>query len=222
MLDGMDGLLGIMVLIALAGFHLFTGIEPGFISVFLGFALLAFLVSNLGLSPFIPKTFLGDAGSKLLGLIVVSLILAAASAQIGGQKLIQPVTALYLVGLPLFDMVFTSVRRALSRGSPFRSDRTHIHHLMQALGLSNRRALLTIGTIGLGSPFLGFMLSKSGASEPYQFYIFLGCFAMYCALMSQAWRGAERYKKLQEGPRLVSATFSGHAAGGNSDSASQG
>ena len=133
---------------------------------------------------------------KLLGFIVVLLILAATSAQIGGEKLMQPVTALYIVGLPLFDMVFTTLRRLRTRRSPFSPDRSHIHHLMQALGMSNRRALLVIGSVGLCSPFLGLMLSKSGATTPYQVYTFFGCFVMYCVLMSQAWQVAERLKRI--------------------------
>jgi UDP-GlcNAc:undecaprenyl-phosphate GlcNAc-1-phosphate transferase len=205
MLDGLDGVLGVMVLITLLSFHLFTNIEPGFITIFICFSLLAFLVSNLGLAPMIPKTFLGDAGSKLLGFIVVALILSAASAQIGGTKYLAPVTALYLIGLPLFDMVFTTLRRALKRKPLFSSDRTHIHHLMQALGLSDRRALLVIGVIGLASPFLGLMLDKSGASTPYQFFIFLACFAMYCVLMSQAWRVADKLAALDIGPSRLEA-----------------
>ncbi|MEP6388350.1 MAG: hypothetical protein ABJ056_00340 [Halioglobus sp.] len=206
MLDGMDGLLGIMVLITLMGFHLFTGMQPGFVAVFIGASLLAFLVSNLKLSPYIPKTFLGDAGSKLLGFIVVSLILAASSAQIGGTKLIDPVTALYIIGLPLFDMVFCSLRRVYARRSPFASDRTHIHHLMQQLGMSNRRSLMVIGSVGLSAPFLGLMLSRSGASSSYQFFIFLGCFVLYCVLMNQAWRVADKFKKLEKTPKLVKMT----------------
>jgi UDP-GlcNAc:undecaprenyl-phosphate GlcNAc-1-phosphate transferase len=153
----------------------------------------------------IPKTFLGDAGSKLLGFIVVALILSAASAQIGGTKYLAPVTALYLIGLPLFDMVFTTLRRAFNHKPMFSSDRTHIHHLMQALGLSDRRALLVIGVIGLASPFLGLMLDKSGASTPYQFFIFLACFAMYCVLMSQAWRVADKLAALDIGPSRLEA-----------------
>lgn len=198
MLDGMDGLLSIIVIITILAFHLFTGIEPGVISLTLLAALVAFLSSNLGFAPFIPKTFLGDAGSKLLGFIVVALILAVTSQQVGGVAYIQPVTALYLVGLPLFDMVFTTVRRVATKSSPFQSDRSHIHHLMQELGLSNRRSLIIIGTIGIAPPFMGLMLHKSGAAEAYQFYIFTGCFVLYCVLMSQAWRVADRYSSLQQ------------------------
>ena len=192
MLDGMDGVVGVMMLITLFGFHLFTGIAPGLVSIFVGSALLAFLVSNLGLWPLIPKTFLGDAGSKLMGLIVVSLVLTVADASVAGFKYIEPVTALYLVGLPLFDMTFVTLRRVFRGRSPVAPDRTHVHHLMQALRLSDRRALLIITTLGIASPALGLALARAGASVPYQFWIFLGLFIMYCVLMQQAWVVADR------------------------------
>lgn len=205
MLDGIDGLLSMMVLITIFGFHLFSGLEPGLITLTLAASLSAFLVSNLRLSPYIPKTFLGDAGSKLLGFIVVSLILAVTSAQVGGTKYIEPVTALYLVGLPLFDMVFTALRRLSARKSPFAADRTHIHHMMQALDMSHRRSLLLIGCGGLSIPFVGLMLDHSGAATPQQFFIFLGLFVMYCVFMSQAWRVAARYQQLkQQSPVTIS------------------
>ncbi len=63
MLDGMDGLLSINVLITIFAFHLFTGVEPGLLTLTVCSSLVAFLISNLSLAPFIPKTFLGDAGS---------------------------------------------------------------------------------------------------------------------------------------------------------------
>ena len=58
--------------------------------------------------------FLGDAGSKLLGFVVVCLLLSAASGRVGGQSR-RPATALYLVAIPLFDVVFTALRRIIHR-----------------------------------------------------------------------------------------------------------
>jgi UDP-GlcNAc:undecaprenyl-phosphate GlcNAc-1-phosphate transferase len=196
MLDGMDGLLGSLVITTLIMFHMATGTAPGVVSLAIGAALLAFLVSNLSLSPIIPKTFLGDAGSKLLGFIVVCLLLAAASAQVGQTKLIQPVTALFIVAVPLYDMVFTSLRRIIRKGSPFAADRSHIHHLMQDLGFSDRRALVIIIGIHLSVTFTGLMLHQASTPEHHQFAIFLGFFGLYCLLSSQLWRVAERLKTL--------------------------
>ncbi|MDA8986207.1 hypothetical protein N9H10_03965 [Luminiphilus sp.] len=196
MLDGMDGLLGSLVITTLLMFHLFTETTPGFVSLSIGAALVAFLVSNFELSPLIPKTFLGDAGSKLLGFIVVCLLLAAASDQVGQKKLIQPVTALFIVALPLFDMVFTTLRRIISKGSPFAADRSHIHHLMQDLGFSNRRALVNILGIHCSVTFIGFILHRDNVAEYYQLAIFLVCFGLYALLSGQLWLVADRLTSL--------------------------
>lgn len=204
MLDGVDGLLAALVIVALITVHLLSAQPPGFISLFLGASLLAFMASNLGLSPFVPKTFLGDAGSKLLGFIVVCLILAATSQQVGGQKLVPPTTALFIVGLPLFDMVFTTLRRGINRVSPFSADRSHIHHLMLDLGFSHRRAVMIIITISAAISFLGIMLHRGGANEATQLGVFVGCFLFYSLLVSQTWLVARRL----QGASIVKKTNS--------------
>ena len=200
MLDGMDGLLALLVITTLITFHLFTQLPPSLVTLFIGSSLAAFLVSNLKLAPLIPKTFLGDAGSRLLGFIVVCLLLAAASGQVGGAKMIKPATALFLVALPLFDMVFTTLRRVLRNGSPFAADRRHIHHLLQDLGFSDRRALALIIALSTSLNFLGLMLHQSAVAEYHQFSIFCGCFALYCLLISQAWRIADKMKSFTQSP----------------------
>ena len=192
MLDGIDGLLASLVITTIIGFHLFTATAPGLISLFIASALTAFLISNLKLSPLIPKTFLGDAGSKLLGFVVVCLLLSAASGQVGGEKLIKPVTALFLVAIPLFDMVFTTLRRVVQKGSPFVADRSHIHHLILNLGFSHRRALVMIIAMNTAATGLGLLLHRLQAPEYYQMGIFLGAFALYSLLISQAWAVAGR------------------------------
>ena len=192
MLDGIDGLLASLVITTILGFHLFTATAPGLISLFILSAVSAFLISNLKLSPLIPKTFLGDAGSKLLGFVVVCLLLSAASGQVGGEKLIKPATALFLVAIPLFDMVFTTVRRLIRKGSPFAADRSHIHHLILDLGFSHRRALVMIVAMNATATGLGLLLHRLQAPEYYQMGIFVGAFVLYSLLVSQAWLVAGR------------------------------
>lgn len=192
MLDGIDGLLASLVITTTIGFHLFTATKPGLISLFILASLSAFLISNLKLSPIVPKSFLGDAGSKLLGFVMVCLLLGAASNQVGGQKLIKPATALYLVAVPLFDMVFTTLRRIIRKGSPFAADRSHIHHLFLDLGFSQRRALVMIVTINLAATSLGLLLHRLNSPEYYQIGIFMGMFSIYCLLTSQAWIVADK------------------------------
>ena len=216
MLDGMDGLLPLLVVTTLVIFHFFTGSEPGFVTLAIGASLLAFLVSNLSLSPLVPKTFLGDSGSKLLGFIVACLLLAAASEQVGQIKLIKPATALYVVALPLYDMVFTCLRRMVRKGSPFVADRSHIHHLMQDLGFSDRRALVIIVCIHSSLALIGLVLHRAGTPEYYQLAIFLVCFALYSLLASQFWLVA---KRLESQAVAINVQFDGGADSDTSDTA---
>ncbi|MDB2365708.1 undecaprenyl/decaprenyl-phosphate alpha-N-acetylglucosaminyl 1-phosphate transferase [Luminiphilus sp.] len=187
MLDGIDGLLAMLVITTLLGFHIFTSTSPGLFSLYLMSSLAGFLVCNLSLTRLTPKCFLGDAGSKLLGFIVVCLLLSAASEQVGGEKLIKPATALYLVAVPLFDMVFTISRRVFRKLSAFKADRSHIHHLLLDLGYSDRRAMVLILSLNLAIVSLGLILHRLSAPEYYQMGIFIGCFLFYSLITSQAW-----------------------------------
>lgn len=204
MLDGLDGLLASMVIATVLGFHVFTATAPSLLALCIISALSAFLVSNLDLSPVIPKSFLGDAGSKLLGFIVVVLLLEAASGKVFGSVELRPVTALYLVAIPLFDMVFTSLRRIVRRGSPFAADRSHIHHLLLDLGFSHRRAVVLILAVNLATTGLGLLLQRLAAPDYYQMGIFIASFIFYCLFASQAWRVADKLTAIQ-GSELLAA-----------------
>ena len=193
MLDGIDGLLAMLVIATLLSFHIFTNTSPGLFSLYLMSALAGFLVSNLSLSRLVPQCFLGDAGSKLLGFIVVLLLLSAASEQVGGEKLIKPVTALYLVAIPLFDMVFTTLRRVFRRLSAFKADRSHVHHLLLELGFSDRRTLVIILTINSGMAVLGLLLHDSLPPSTIRWQFSPAVF-IYSLVTSQLWLISENYQ----------------------------
>jgi UDP-GlcNAc:undecaprenyl-phosphate/decaprenyl-phosphate GlcNAc-1-phosphate transferase len=165
MLDGMDGLAGAMALTGFAGLAWLAtahglAYEAGLAMVFAG-AIAAFLVFNLparfnrGM-----RCFMGDAGSMLLGFAVAWLCVRVsqrASAQIA------PVTMLWLVALPMYELLWTTLRR-LARGvSPFLADRDHFHHLLVRSGLGVRGAFavfVALATLlaGLGIAVNGFDL----------------------------------------------------------------
>jgi UDP-GlcNAc:undecaprenyl-phosphate GlcNAc-1-phosphate transferase len=143
---------------------------------------------------------------------MVSLVLAGTFQQIGGVKLFPPVTALFIVGLPLYDMVFTTIRRALRGMNPMGSDRSHLHHLLLALGFSARRSLVLILAIGTAIPMAGLALHKAGTPELYQFAIFLGGFALYALLVPHAWRVA---RLLEAQQTSISVSFNTDSTGGS-------
>jgi UDP-GlcNAc:undecaprenyl-phosphate GlcNAc-1-phosphate transferase len=83
------------------------------------------------------RIFLGEGGSLLTGFLLGSL------AIISGGKI---ATALLIMGLPILDVVWVMMRRAIvEKQSPFRTaDRKHLHFRLLDLGLSQRQTVLLL------------------------------------------------------------------------------
>lgn len=132
-LDGIDGLAGGVS--GIASFFLFAlAVEVHQPAV----ALLAIILAaaSFGFLPFnfFPATiFLGDSGAYFLGLILALLAIYS------GGKL---ATAVLVLGFAIIDGLITVLRRLYRRGSPFQADRSHLHHLLTDIGLSQRQTVM--------------------------------------------------------------------------------
>ena len=154
MSDGIDGMaasLGVMTLVTLM---MLSGGNNSFIlpTISLGAALLGFLVYNLQIVRGLRKVFLGDAGSMLLGFSFAWYVIEFSQSHGEVDALISPVTALYVLGLPLVDMLATLLRRIKKGQSPMKPDRTHVHHILLHAGFTPRQTLAII--IGVGAFFM--------------------------------------------------------------------
>lgn len=187
MLDGADGLLGLLVIATILNFHLVAGPVYLTATLYITSSVFAFLISNLSFTNFIPKTFLGDAGSKLLGFLIVFLLLNAASGQVGGEKIFPPVTALFLVAVPLYDMAFTAMRRLAKGKAPFTADRSHIHHLLMLSGVSSKNLLFGVTGLHISFGLLGLALHNFAVPEHQQFALFVVLFLTYCSATGYCW-----------------------------------
>ena len=144
MIDGIDGLAAATALVPLTVlFILNIAAGTGGSAALLPWlvAIAVFLLFNLGNGQRLPRVFLGDNGSLLLG-FTVTLFLVHHSQ--GEQAIIQPVTALWLVTVPLMDMLSTMLKRYLEGRPLMQADRSHLHHILQDMGLSLRQTLLAL------------------------------------------------------------------------------
>lgn len=136
--DGMDGQAGVLVSISLIGFFVLSLISRSDFSlkislIFMG-AVLGFLIYNFPPA----KIFMGDSGAYLLG-----FVLAALAVTFSGNIL----SVIFIIGLPLFDGVYTNARRLFQRESIFLGDREHFYDKMLKKGFSARKALLISGAL---------------------------------------------------------------------------
>lgn len=145
MIDGIDGQAGGVTLLTLAGVAILSAAAghngTGLFAALACLALLTYLMFNLEI-PLLRgwKMFLGDGGSTVLGFLVLWLVVAG--SQRDGS--FPPIVAVWLVGVPILDMLAVFARRLLRGRSPFSADRTHIHHLLLDRGLHPRQALIRV------------------------------------------------------------------------------
>lgn len=146
LIDGLDGLAAGVVFCA-AGTNLVVAIshDAVLIAVIMAAlmgALLGFLFYNFNPA----RIFMGDSGSYFLGFILGTVSLIEHQKASTAVALLVPILAL---GVPIFDTLFSIVRRTLEQRSIFSPDRGHIHHRLLDLGLTHRRSVLILYSLSL-------------------------------------------------------------------------
>ncbi|MUH71390.1 undecaprenyl-phosphate alpha-N-acetylglucosaminyl 1-phosphate transferase [Psychrosphaera haliotis] len=181
MIDGMDSVLGtvsIVSLTVLASLFYVAGNDFHFtVSASLVLILLSFLAFNIfPIARFQYKTFMGDAGSMLIGLLMIWLLIEGSQGQ-ESSVAFSPIMALYIIGLPLMDMVAIIIRRIFRNASPFKADHEHIHHLLVRSGKSTKSAKVIIPI--LSALIIGCGLAINSLAPVYMFTGFLILFTSY-------------------------------------------
>ncbi|MFD2632087.1 undecaprenyl-phosphate alpha-N-acetylglucosaminyl 1-phosphate transferase [Idiomarina piscisalsi] len=158
MIDGIDGLLGVSSLVALTSFTILSYLAGNSLLVWLGgvciASVLPYFMSNLQADSHSFKVFMGDAGSLLMGFVLTWLFIVGSQPHLS-NKVIEPVTALFLIAIPLMDIVTVLARRLKQKRSPWLADRQHIHHLFEKAGYSQRQTLVILTLIMFGVAFIG-------------------------------------------------------------------
>jgi UDP-GlcNAc:undecaprenyl-phosphate GlcNAc-1-phosphate transferase len=136
--DGVDGLAaGVCVIIAatmaVIAFDLGRA-EPGVLAALTAGAALGFLIYNLPPA----KSFMGDAGANLLGLLMGVITVEAAVKTAAVVSFVLP---LILLAVPFLDTTFVVLKRLKYRQPIYRSDTEHFHHRMARIGFSRRRTI---------------------------------------------------------------------------------
>ncbi len=139
LIDGLDGLAaGIVFFAGLTNFVVAYMGGNAFLAVVMATmlgAIVGFLFFNFNPA----RIFMGDSGSYFLGFLIGTTSIGyKASTTVA---LLVPMLAL---GVPIFDTLFTMVRRFLERRPLFSPDRGHIHHRLLDMGLTHKRAVLTL------------------------------------------------------------------------------
>lgn len=203
MIDGIDGLLGALAIVSFTGIAV-LGYEnmhfSSYVSIIFIASLLPFFLANLGVYPFKKlKIFMGDAGSMLIGLAIIWALVYSSQKTSLGEPIFRPVFALYVVAIPLMDMVAIMFRRISKGQSPFKPDRDHIHHIFMRAGFSSRQALGFITFSALFILSIGIYGEVTKMKELYLLIIIASLFLLYVFVIKRAWTVIKFFKLIQKG-----------------------
>lgn len=187
MIDGLDGLAGSQILIPLVLFALAAGFTGDAklmleISVLAG-AVVGFLAFNLRTSWMRrARIFMGDVGGLLLGLMLTWYAVKVAGL---GTSPLRPITAVYILAVPLLDIGSVMLLRILQGNSPFHADRQHLHHVLYDAGCPNGWVISIMALLALGFGSFGIYADSLNIPEYFMFYGFLILWAIYLGLLAK-------------------------------------
>ena len=193
MIDGVDGLLGSLAIISLVAL-LVIGSSSGVgqqavlslteITALIG-ALVGFLIFNsrfLGFKK--AKVFMGDAGSTVIGFVLVYLMIGFSQ---GDDAFISPVAAGWLLGLPLLDASAVIAMRIMGGKSPISPGRDHLHHiLLRRVGNTNKvvAVMAVLHTLMVSVGVFGTSLLGDSA-DMVLFWLFVSLLPVRCLIALQ-------------------------------------
>lgn len=142
LVDGVDGLAGGIVFIALAtllSVRLVTPnvLDPELITnvLVLTSAIMGTLLAFLRYNVYPAVIFMGDSGAYYLGFMTAALSIVGAAK---GSILFPLIVPLIAFGLPVLDVLFAILRRYSKKVPIFQADKEHLHHRLLQRGFSQR------------------------------------------------------------------------------------
>ena len=197
LIDGVDGYSSGYIMLACGCFALtFHSVwSPTMVcmAVIVVGALLPFFMHNVfGVRS---KMFIGDGGTLMLGMLMVMFLFFAISSktncnQLEDLNLSLPALCLAVTSIPVFDTLRVMLMRMLRGKSPFRPDKTHLHHLYIDMGFSHLGAAMSILMVNMLIVALLLLSWLLDASIDLQMYFvlalgFLATFVFYKVMKVQ-------------------------------------
>jgi UDP-GlcNAc:undecaprenyl-phosphate GlcNAc-1-phosphate transferase len=174
MVDGLDGSAGGIGLaaalwLALAAYLQRLGTQT-MLLLMLAAAIAGFLVWNLRLpGRRHARVFMGDAGAMMLGLALCWFTIDVTQ---GEARTMPPIACVWILAVPLLDMVRVMFLRLLRRTDMFDADREHLHHYLIARGYSVSATVALLIAASAVTGAIGVLGWQVGVPDWMMFYLF--------------------------------------------------
>ncbi len=170
MLDGLDGELTVISIISFSTFAYFFYISSDYelfkFLVCIIASLFGFLLFNFPNA----KVFMGDVGALTLGFLSASFSVFLTQ---GEHSIVPPIIPVIILSIPIFDTIWTIIRRMRAKHPIFYSDKRHLHHILyNRFGKIGAVLIMTI----LQLIFSSLAILTYRIDEIYLWFIAIMCF----------------------------------------------
>ena len=173
LLDNMDGLAaGISAIVAfmLALFSVLSGNQVGVgVGLVIAGVSAGFLVYNFKPA----RIFMGDSGSMFLGYSIAALAVTIQSEASSTTPFAVYLVSAMVLAVPIFDTTLVTLARTMAGRSISQGGRDHSSHRLVFLGLSEKRAVLTLYGISFFSGAIAILFQFAEPRLFYALFMFL-------------------------------------------------
>lgn len=141
LIDGLDGLAGGVSLISAVTLGIVCLLTANNMYAIVAFILVASIIGFLKYNFYPASIFMGDTGALFLGFVLGEL---SVLGTLKGAAFITLLLPVLVLGVPIFDTLWSILRRLISGKPVMTADKNHLHHRLLKNGFSHRNAVLFI------------------------------------------------------------------------------
>ncbi len=190
MMDGIDGLSSLIFIVA-ASAMAWLALQAG--QVFNATMLIIAIGAVAGfflLNARLPwnrraRVFMGDSGSAFLGLFLAWQFIDLGN---GNDRAFFPMTAVWLLGVPLLDTTRLMTQRWHNGGSALVADQFHLHHAFLKAGFSVRQTWAAMALLIAFTTLIGLAGQINAWPEYLMFYGYVVFSLVYLCVMHHCWK----------------------------------
>lgn len=217
MVDGVNGLSSGLCLTCAGLFGVVFIKRADIANAMMAFAMMASLIPFLLHNVFgkSSRMFIGDAGTMIMGALMSwFMICLLSSDNIRLDSHFNPIAlALAVLSVPVFDTLRVMTQRILHGISPFRADKTHLHHAFIEVGMSHSITALSEILIDCMIVLIWYASYRMGASLETQFYVVLAAAIIFVwGTYLLLWYGSKDNRWGRTLLHLMPRTHLGHTA----------
>lgn len=157
LIDGIDGLAGSIGLLCTFTMGVCLAATGNAGGACLAFSLMGAIAGFLRFNKSPARIFMGDTGSLLLGYMISVLCIIFVNSHSSSKAvatIVHSPAAALVIGLsilfvPVFDSFRVFATRLAKGSSPFKADRTHLHHYLLDLGFTHSRTVTILITANI-------------------------------------------------------------------------